>query len=189
VRGADQKPLVWCRTINAGLYAGTWPQDPWTDTVYDYGNRLAYPGLAYVATNYFDLGSSDTPPSMGFEVYGLLDSETPNTYQGINTLSVNNQNGLNQGGDVDPALILIDFLVNPQYGVGFPAQYLDCTSILSPVTVGANVPNLNDSSYQTYCYAQYLAMSPLLTDQETASSRVGCKSQIPQRFGLAASSK
>jgi len=70
--------------------------------------------------------------------------------------------GIN-GGDADPAQIIQDFLTNSQYGVGFPSGSIDATTLFSS---GSGL----DSSYQGYCRAAYLALSPALTNQETANS-------------------
>lgn len=157
--------------INGFCFPGTWPQALWTDNNYNY-QMLNYPGIAYIATNFFPLGSSNTPPSLNVEILGLLDPSTVNSYQNIQTLNVN---GGAQGGEIDPATIIFDFLTNPQYGVLFPSGYIDQTTLFSSVTPGQTVngikgPILNDSTYQTYCYASYLGMSPLLQDQEAANS-------------------
>lgn len=156
---------IYTNVINGYCFPGTWPQSIWTDNNYN-SQMLNYPGICYLATNFFNLGTSNTPPSLNIEIYGLLDPSTVNNIQFIQTLNVNGSGN----GDIDPATIVYDFLTNGQYGVLFPAQYLDQNSLFSPVASGASVPNLNDSSYQTYCYAQYLAMSPLLQSQETANS-------------------
>ncbi len=65
------------------------------------------------------------------------------------------------GYDADPALVIQDFLTNAQYGVGFPAASIDATTLLG---------SSGDSSYQSYCKAVGLALSPALTDQEAANS-------------------
>jgi hypothetical protein len=69
-------------------------------------------------------------------------------------------------GDADSALVIQDYLTNPQYGVGYPAGSIDLTTLLS----SADAPTIGDSAYQTYCRALGLWLSPALTSQETASS-------------------
>ncbi|MFH6786328.1 MULTISPECIES: phage tail protein [Methylobacterium] len=126
------------------LIPGTTPQEPWAPTVVRYPDAaLSYPGTAYAAATDFDLGSSASVPQLALEVRGRLVGSPSSP------------------DDADPAAMLVDFLTNAQYGVGFPAAALDARTIL-----GAS----GDGSYQTYCAALGLALSPVLADQETASS-------------------
>ena len=66
--------------------------------------------------------------------------------------------------DADPSLVVSDFLTNAQYGVGFPQASIDATTLFG---------SGGDASYQTYCRAVGLALSPALTDQERASCILG----------------
>ena len=135
------------------LFTGTTPQAPWgylSSSVP--AAALGYQGTAYAASSSFDLGASASIDTIAFEVYGRLSSSTP----------VN-------GRDVDPALVIADYLTNAQYGVGFPAASLDATSLYG--TSG-------DGSYQTYCQAMGLAFSPCLSDQESANTTLARWLQI-----------
>jgi hypothetical protein len=98
----------------------------------------------YFAASFFALGPSPNLPQFSVEVLAPLWASA----------------GLN-GADADPALIIQDFLTNAQYGVLFPAASIDATTLL-----GAS----GGSSYQAYCKASYLAMSPVLSNQEAANS-------------------
>ena len=128
------------------LLPGTTPQAPWgpARATFPFA-ALNYNGTAYMASSNFDLGSSASLPSLGFEVYGRLQQSalTVNLY------------------DCDPSAVVADFLTNPQYGVGFPAS-----SIAAATLTGTP----GDASYQSYCKAVGLAFSPQITDQETANS-------------------
>ncbi|TNC07123.1 hypothetical protein FF100_33680 [Methylobacterium terricola] len=126
------------------LVAGTTPQEPWAPATVRYPDAaLAYPGTAYAASSDFDLGSSAGISQLAFEVRGRLVGSP------------------SSADDADPAAMLVDFLTNAQYGVGFPAASLDARTILG---------SSGDGSYQTSCAALGLALSPVLADQETASS-------------------
>ena len=130
------------------LLNGATPQAPWAPLVASFPTTaLAYPGTAIMASTYYDLGTNASIGSVAFEVYGRL-------YAAGDVTAVN-------GRDVDPAAIILDFLTNAQYGVGFPAEDIDATSLAGPSGSG---------SYQTYCRATGLALSPALLDQEAASS-------------------
>lgn len=129
-----------------GAFTGTQTQQPWSQLYAFGGQALSYHGLAYITSFNYYLGSSPHLPQFSLEVFGVL----------FNSAGIN-------GGDADPALITNDFLTNSQYGVGFPAGSIDATTLFSP----GSGP---DSSYQGYCRASYLALSPALTNQEAANS-------------------
>jgi hypothetical protein len=126
------------------FFSGATPQAVWSylSTAYP-AAALAYNGTALVVDTDASLGSSATLDSYAFEVGGMLAGT-----------------GFN-GNDADPALVVQDFLTNAQYGVGFPPASIDATTLL-----GAS----GGSSYQTYCKATGLALSPALISQETANS-------------------
>lgn len=126
------------------LYNGANPQSVWGYMSSAHPSEaLAYSGIAYLGGASFDLGSSANIGTLSFEVKGLLFGT------GIN------------GTDADPALVISDFLVNSQYGVGFPGSHIDATTLFG---------SGGDSSVQTYCRAMGFAISPKLDQSETASS-------------------
>ncbi|MBB4200683.1 hypothetical protein CCR94_21525 [Rhodoblastus sphagnicola] len=130
--------------LGLSLFSGASPQTVWSYLASAFPNQaLTYPGVAYVASAAYNLGSSASVGDNNFEVHGILHGT-----------------GFN-GIDADPAQVISDFLTNPQYGVGFPAASIDATALYA---------NAGDSSYQTYCWANGLAISPVLNTQETASS-------------------
>jgi hypothetical protein len=117
---------------------------------------LAYQNTAYVAAAQYDLSSTATLDNHNFEVLGFRWAtgygQTPYTdVTGTPAIFV----------DADPALVVSDFLTNPQYDVGFPGASIDTTSLFG---------SGGDASFQTYCRAVGLAFSPALTNAETASS-------------------
>lgn len=132
------------------LFTGPTPQTPWGYLTTNHPDEaLGYNGTAYLAAANYDLGSSASLPNHRFEVCGLL------WYTGV-------------GGtvpDADPALMADDFLTNPRYGAGFPEDMVDDDQLYS----GPNAETTGDSAYQTYCRALGLAISPVLTDSETAA--------------------
>jgi hypothetical protein len=131
-------------SLGLSLFAGASPQGVWSYLSAAFPSQaLTYPGVAYVSNSKYDLGASASVGDNNFEVFGILHGT------GVN------------GQDADPAQVISDFLTNPQYGVGFPAASIDATSLFA---------NSGDSSYQTYCWANYLAISPVLNMQETGSS-------------------
>lgn len=104
---------------------------------------LSYQGTAFVCAASYQLGNSASIGNHNFEVIGLLAGT------GVN------------GIDADPALVISDFLTNPQYGAGFSGASLNATTLFG---------SGGDASLQTYCRALGIAFSPVLSGQGQASS-------------------
>ena len=131
--------------FNFSVFNGNTPQSIWGYLTASYpAVALAYQGTALAASSNFNLGESASIGSIAFEVYGALHAS-----------------GVVNALDADPALIIADYLTNPQYGVGFPASSIDATALYG---------DSGGSSYQAYCQASGLALSPCLTDQEAANT-------------------
>jgi hypothetical protein len=134
--------------LGLSLFTGTTPQSEWSYLASAYPSQaLAYQGSAYVCAPNYNLSDSATLDNHNFEVEGFRYG----TGFGPGYSAV----------DADPSLVVSDFLTSVQYGVGFPASSIDATTLFGTG---------NDSSYQTYCRAVGLALSPALNDQEQASS-------------------
>ncbi len=126
------------------FFNGSTPQAVWgylssTNTA----QAIAYQGTAYVCAAGYQLGGSANIGNHNFEIVGVLAGT------GVN------------GVDADPALVIEDFLTNPQYGVGLSPASLNATSLFG---------SGGDASLQTYCKAMGLAFSPALVTQEQSSS-------------------
>lgn len=149
--------------LGLSLFTGTTPQSAWSYLATAYpAQALAYQGTAYVCASDYSLGDTATLDNHNFEVQGIFQGS------GHGQLQYNAQDAVGSGAgfgfvDADPAQIVNDFLTNAQYGVGFPQASIDATTLWSASGGG-------DASYQTYCRAVGLALSPALTDQEQASS-------------------
>lgn len=131
------------------LFTGTDPQSPWGYLSSRHPNEaLAYAGIAYIAIANYDLGQGASLPQHNFEIKGLR----------YNTAQV--------GLDADSAVIIDDFLTDPQFGVGFAASMIDYDQLMSTPAASTT----GDDSFQTYCRAMGFAMSPVLSSQEQASS-------------------
>jgi hypothetical protein len=138
--------------LGLSLFTGTTPQSEWSYIATAYPSQaLAYQGTAYLCAPNYSLGDSATLDNHNFEVQGF--------YYGTGYGP-----GYATGADADPSLVVSDFLSNAQYGVGFPQASIDATTLFG---------SGGDASYQTYCRAVGLALSPALTDQERASSVLG----------------
>jgi hypothetical protein len=156
--------LYWAK-LTVGILGNT-PQGIWGFLSSSFpGHALNYNGLAYVGAIAYPLGSSPHLPQFSFEIEGRLSRTS-----GINPF------------DADPALMIEDFLTNAQYGVGFPSAAIDATTLLSP-------SGNNDSSYQTYCKATYLALSATLSNQETANSILSKWLKLTNTAGVWSSGK
>ena len=133
------------KPASMSLYSGTVPQAVWSYLSSAHADQAVnYPGLAYLAAPDYNLGSSGTLDVTNVEIYGVL-----------YTSAVINAH------DADPAFVIQDLLTNAQYGVGFPAASIDATTLLG---------GSGGASYQCYCQAAGLALSPALTNQEAAHS-------------------
>jgi hypothetical protein len=131
-------------SLGLTLFNGTTPQTVWGYLNAAYPTQeLAYQGTAYVCAANYPLGDAANIGNHNFEVIGILAGS------GIN------------GIDADPAEVISDFLINPQYGLGFNGASIDASTLF-----GVS----GDSSLQTYCRAMGICFSPALTDQEQASS-------------------
>ena len=103
-------------SLGLTLFDGTVGQAPWGYLAAHYPTQsLAYPGTAYVCAANFGLGPSASIGSLNFEVQGPLFGTGAN------------------GLDADPAQVIADFLLNPQYGVGFPAPISTRRRSMAPV--------------------------------------------------------
>ena len=100
---------------------------------------LSYSGTTNFTCNNYQLGYTATLPNFSVEI------------EGIETMS-----GAN-GYDANPAAIVADFLTNARYGAGFPNTNLD------PAVTSPDV-----TSYQSYCAAAGIFVSPMLDTQQTA---------------------
>ncbi len=166
--------------LGLGLWVGDTPQTPWSFVESSYPSQaLGYNGLCYAAANSYSLGSSATLDNHDFEVQGfrygtgygqtgyetyVSDNEQVYAEYNLDNATAFNGNVPATGFfDADPAWCVSDFLTNAQFGVGFPAGSIDAVTLW---TQGGSA----DASYQTYCRAVGLAMSPALINSETASS-------------------
>jgi hypothetical protein len=126
------------------LFRGETPQPPWGYlAAANPSASFSYPGVAYVCAANFGLGQSASIGTLNLEVQGAFFGTGAN------------------GLDADPAQVVADFLVNEQYGVGFPGANVDATTLFG---------SGEDASLQTYCRALGLCFSPSLNQVETASS-------------------
>lgn len=113
-------------------------------SAYNSAQALAYRGVATAESYIYFLGQTATIGNLEFEVYGLKYA----------TAFVN-------AYDADPAEVIYDFLTSAQYGVGFPAGSIDASTLFG-ISGG--------SSYQAYCWAARIAISPVLSNRESANS-------------------
>lgn len=116
-------------------FLGSYPQSVWTWIATNHSDSaLAYEGLSYVAASAYDLGNNSSLPNHTFDVSGRLQ--------------------FNSGviDDANPKDIVVDFLTNGHYGVGFPA-----------IKIG------DLTQYSNYCVSNNLFLSPAYTTQKRAN--------------------
>ncbi len=111
-------------------FDGTYSQTAWGYLSTNHpGQDLAYRGIAYRPYPAFDLGASQQLPNLNYEIQGATAGAPP--------------------PDCDPSFVVSDMLTNPNYGAGFPAQYLG-----------------DLSTFRAYCIASGLVISPAFTEQK-----------------------
>ncbi len=94
------------------VFDGTYPQAPWGVLATNHPDQaLPYTGIAYVAADPYNLGSTPTLPNHNYEVYGRLYATAAN------------------GVDAEPSQVITDLLTNADYGAGFPAARLGDLSL------------------------------------------------------------
>lgn len=147
----SNKTLTTLSALGMSFYGGTATQAPWGYlTSHHPDQALAYPSTAYVAVAPYDLGASAGLPNHNFEVKASLW-----------------KTGAGSLFDADPSQMVLDFLTNPQYGLGFPAANIDLVSLQT-----------GPASYQAYCQATGLWLSAALVNQEAARSTLARWLQI-----------
>jgi hypothetical protein len=126
------------------LFNGTTPQTIWGYLSSAYPTQaLAYQGTCYACAASYQLGDGADIGNHNFEIIGALAGT------GVN------------GIDADPARVVSDFLINPQYGAGFSAASINAATLFG---------SGGDASLQSYCAALGIAFSPALVNQEQGSS-------------------
>lgn len=146
----DEERITDYTSLGFSLFTGTVDQAPWGYLTAEYPDQaLSYSGVAYLAAANYGLGSSASTPQHGFETGGLR----------YNTGPLSN-------GDADCALVISDLLTNPVFGAGFTSGTIDEAQLLS----GEHATTTGDNSFQTYCRALGIGISPALSSQETAGS-------------------
>ncbi|QBQ98165.1 phage tail protein [Paraburkholderia pallida] len=115
--------------VGLTLFSGADDQQPWDYLVTKHPTEaLHYPGIAYLAAGAYDLGSSASLPQHTFEVQGR------GRYSEIIP-------------DATPLTILSDWLTEPSFGAGFPADRIG-----------------DMKAFDDYTVAMGLFMSPALTE-------------------------
>jgi hypothetical protein len=112
--------------------------DPFWVTTHP-AKALSYSGTANFACANYQLGNTATLPNFSVEIEGI------EAGSGVN------------GFDANPAAVVADFLTNTRYGAGFPSVNLDPAMTTPDAT-----------SYQSYCFAAGLFVSPMLDTQQPA---------------------
>lgn len=142
----DTSKVTALKGVSYATFLGTTPQDPWGYLTTKHPDEaLGYPGIVHIDLANYDLGQSNTLGQHSFEVKGPRYGTAPN------------------GMDADPALIVEDFMIEPNFGVGFDMDVIvNLYSTPDAATTG-------DSAYQTYCRAMGFGLSPILADQQPAT--------------------
>ena len=135
--------------LGLSLFTGTTPQSAWSYVASAYPSQaLAYQGTAYVCAANYDLGDSATLDNHNFEVQGFC--------YGSRAWSGIRRRRCRSGAD--------------RHRLSSPMRNTASAFRQAASTRRRSIGSGGDASYQTYCRAVGLALSPALTDQEQASS-------------------
>jgi hypothetical protein len=133
--------------LGLSLIVGNTPQAPWSFLTSAFPEQaLGYNGTALLVSSQYQLGDTATLSNHNFEIFGILHGT-----------------GFN-GIDADPAQLVNDFITNTLYGAAA------ATGVTLQIDTGQLYGTSGDGSYQSYCAAAGLALSPALTSQESAQS-------------------
>lgn len=139
--------------LGLGLGSGSVGQPVWGYLTSFYPSQaIGYSGVAFLPGASFNLGSSATIGNCTFEVEGFFSASGVNNF------------------DADPALVIYDFLTNPQYGCGFSPSSIDTSTLYRG----------SGSSLGDFAWASGIAFSPAISSQEQASSILARWLQILQ---------
>jgi hypothetical protein len=166
-------------TNGAAYFDGSPGQLPWSYVVSNWpGDARSYKNTAYYAFANAQIDSSATIPQINIVLEGLLQGSSP-----LNNSTITITSGqydpsgkplsflgpiLLNDADADPAQVISDFLVNPQYGATFPPEFVDETTLFT--TANGFNPSVGDSTLSSFCQATGLAWSVAIDNVQTASS-------------------
>ena len=159
--------------VNATFFPGGPDQEPWSYIESNWsGDARGYKDTCYIGLPNMQLDSTATPPQINLVPMGRFSGTCP-----LNPATFSGSYQNNDGQffvsydaglvDADPALCINDFLTNPIYGAGFPANLID-PSIFS--TSNATNLSVGDASLSTYCQAIGFGWSEVIDSAEAASS-------------------
>jgi hypothetical protein len=161
------------------FFAGGPGQTPWDYIVSNWpADARPYKNTAYYAFPGAQLDSSATVPQIDLVAEGFFAGTSPLNNSTLTITSgqydpkgnpISFIGNINLGSiDADPALVIYDFLTNPTYGAGFPAEWIDTPSLFTSAA-GFN-PTIGDAAVSTFCQAVGLAWSVVVNNVESASS-------------------
>jgi Putative phage tail protein len=144
------------------LFLGSDTQAPWSYITSNWpADAFGYKDTAYLGFPDNTLDSSGTIPFLNFVFRAIFAGTSPlNLFAAPDT----NQYFL----DADPGQVVLDFLTNARYGVGFPSQYIDTSTLLT--SANGFVSGVGDAALGTYCQAVGMEWSVALNNAESASS-------------------
>ncbi len=114
------KNITSAAALGLSTFVGNYGQSPWGYLITNHPDQaLGYSGIAYLAANAYQLGTSPQLPNHNIEVIGI------DAYSISDTIH-----------DVDPSLVVADLLTNPHYGCGFPISRMGDFSVYQAYTLG-----------------------------------------------------
>ncbi len=163
----------------AYYYNGTDTQAPWPYAATKWPNDARpYKDTAYYGFANAQLDSSATVPQINVVVQGFFTGTSPLNHSSITITSGQYDQEGNPlsflgtivlgDADADPAQVIYDLLTNAKHGAGFPANFIDTTTLFTSPN-GYNSA-IGDSALSTFCQAVGLAWSMHLSNAENGNS-------------------
>lgn len=147
----------------AQLFNGSAVQAPWSTITSRWpADAFGYKNTAYIGFGPdYQLDSSATIPQLNFVVQ----------FPFVATMPLNLYVAPNGGSyllDADPAYCVHDFLTNIVYGIGFPEDFIDLTTVFT--SADGYDPDTGDAALSTYCQAVGFGWSLILNNAEPGNS-------------------
>jgi len=140
------KNITTASALGFSTFLGNYEQTPWGYLTSNHpGEALGYSGIAYLAANAYQLGTSPQLPNHNVEVYGIFAGSLPSV------------------PDANPSIVVIDLLINPHYGAGLPSLRLGDFSVYESYTMASGL-------WISPAYTEQTQTSSIMDDLATATN-------------------
>lgn len=162
----ENQNVYTATTLPAGksitFFTGSPTQLPWSVIQTNWPeDARSYKSTAYLGFNDYELDASGTIPQINVIITGKFSATCPlYTYTAPDDTT--------WLFDADPAQCVVDFLTNATYGCGFPADFIDATTLAT--SADGFDPLIGDAALSTYCQAVGFGWSVAINNSEPGNS-------------------